>query len=83
MISHSARFWFLVVLRALVAVGMCGLVLGCASDQEKWASHVEKARGYIKAGEFRSAEIELKNAVQLDPDAVDAYVLGANLFEAQ
>ncbi len=59
-------------------VWMVGFVLlwgmGCASDEEKKAEHLKKGQGYFESGEFKSADIEFKNAVQLDPKSVDGYI---------
>ena len=43
------------------------VVSGCASDEEKKQSHLEKGQAYFDKGEYKSAELELKNAVQIDP----------------
>jgi len=48
-------------------------LFGCASDEEKKASHLEKGHAYFEKGEYKSAEIELKNAVQIDPKYLAAY----------
>ncbi|MGD9223933.1 MAG: tetratricopeptide repeat protein, partial [Desulfobacteraceae bacterium] len=47
--------------------------LGCASDEEKKLSHFKKGVGYFDTQEYKSAEIELKNAIQIDPNYIDAY----------
>src|SRR4030042_4370184 len=46
---------------------------GCASKEEKKASHFKKAKEYIAKNELRKAVIELKNVVQLDPKDDAAY----------
>jgi hypothetical protein len=38
---------------------------GCASDEEKKLSHFEKGRSYLEAGEYKSAVLEFKNAIQV------------------
>ena len=49
-------------------------VSGCAGKEEKKAKHLERARQYMAKNELRKAVIELKNAVQLDPNDDGAYV---------
>lgn len=58
----------------------CGLVLlvslvvgGCASDEEKKLSHYERGVGYFDKAEYKAAEIELKNAIQIDPQYTAAH----------
>ena len=58
----------------LVAVLMFTIVWGCSSDEEKKLAHVEKGNAYFEKGEYKSAELEFKNAVQIDPEYVAAHV---------
>lgn len=54
-----------IVLSMLVACG-------AANDPQ---SRVQRAEEYLANGEFRASMIELKNALQEDPDNIDARVL--------
>ena len=45
------------------------ICVACASDEEKKTAHLEKGKEYFEKGEYKSAEIEFKNAVQVDPQA--------------
>ncbi len=69
---RKSGFWFV--------FGICLLFVlaaGCASDTEKKAKHVTKAREYIKNKDYKAAVIELKNAVRIDPrDDAALYELG-------
>ena len=48
-----------------------------ADPRTKKAAYIEKADAYSKDGKYAEAVIELKNAVQIDPnDAVAQYKLG-------
>src|SRR5215831_19497303 len=48
-----------------------------ADPQAKKTAYIEKAEAYSKDGKYAEAVIELKNAVQIDPnDAVAQYQLG-------
>ena len=48
-----------------------------ADPRTKQAAYIEKAEAYSKDGKYAEAVIELKNAVQIDPnDAVAQYKLG-------
>src|SRR5215471_14580857 len=48
-----------------------------ADPQAKKAAYIEKAEAYAKDGKYAEAVIELKNAIQIDPnDAVTHYKLG-------
>ena len=46
--------------------------VGCTSDEEKAAAHFEKGKAYLEQEEYKSAEIEFKNVVQIDPKNLEA-----------
>ena len=48
-------------------------MLGCSSDEQKKVAHYEKGLAYFDKGEFKSARLEFKNAIQIDPKYVAAY----------
>ena len=48
------------------------LVLGCSSDEDKKASHFAKGLAYVEKSEYKSARLEFKNAIQIDPKYVNA-----------
>ena len=55
---------------------------GCASEEEKKRSHLEKGNAYFEKGAYGSAKIEFKNAIQIDPKYVEALVkLGETLLK--
>lgn len=55
---------------------------GCASDEEKKRSHLEKGKEYFEKKEFGSAKIEFKNAIQIDPKYTEAVaMLGETLLK--
>jgi len=66
-VRHIIRWIF-------VLTAVC-VVMACSSDDEKKAAHLEKGKAYFEKGEYKSAEIELKNAIQIDPQYVDAYIM--------
>ena len=66
------RLWVGYV-RVMIVVVIAFVCFGCASKEEKSASHLEKAREYIEEKEFNKAIIELKNVIQLDPKNDSAY----------
>ena len=76
--------------RWLQTYSLCICVLTCmlvgpaysADPQAKKAAYIEKAEAYSKEGKYAEAVIELKNAVQIDPnDAVAQYKLGLAYLE--
>ena len=58
---------------ALVVITGC-MLAGCASDEDKKASHFKKGQEYFAAGDFKKALIEYKNAVQIDPKLITAWI---------
>jgi Tfp pilus assembly protein PilF len=67
----SWRKYLHIVQLMLIAVAF--VFSGCSSDEEKKASHFEKGKSYFEKGEYKSAELEFRNAIQIDPEFVDAY----------
>ena len=57
-----------------VLTAVCGLVLiGCDKFSQKTPQqHVEKAKAYLDAGDLKNGSIELKSALQQQPDLVEA-----------
>ncbi len=59
----------IVVLLMVLAV----FLAGCSSNEEKKASHLEKGKTYFEKGEYKSAELQFRNAILIDPEFVYAY----------
>ena len=57
----------------MVAVAFFAFV-GCASDEEKMQAHMEKGTAYYQKGEYKSAELEFRNAAKIDPKNVTAHI---------
>ena len=47
--------------------------MGCSANEEKKASHFKKGQTYFEKGDYKSAELEFRNAIQIDPEFVAAY----------
>ena len=39
----------------------------CTSDDDRKIAHYEKGVSYYEKGEYKSAQLEFKNALQIDP----------------
>lgn len=67
-----------------IALCICILMLGCSDDKKenKMGSerHQTSAKVYQSQGQFSAAMLEAKNAIQLQPDAPDGYVLLAKIY---
>ena len=48
------------------------IAISCTSEEEKAAAHLEKGKAYLNQEEYKSAEIEFKNVVQIDPKNLEA-----------
>jgi tetratricopeptide (TPR) repeat protein len=73
-------------LLALLATGviLLPLLTGCnggdSSNTDEAASHIERAETYTDQGQYRSALLEVRNAIKADPDNVDHVVMLAELY---
>ena len=58
------------------------LLSGCnnSPDSSEALSHITRAETYSQQGQFRSALLEVKNAIQKDPNNVDHIVRLADLY---
>ena len=56
----------------LASLALCWLA-SCASDEAKFASHIERGEGYVETEKWPEAIIEFRNALQLDPNSGDAH----------
>ncbi|MDX1817441.1 MAG: tetratricopeptide repeat protein [Marinobacter sp.] len=58
------------------------LLAGCNNqpDDSEAASHINRAETYADQGQYRSALLEVKNAIQMQPDNVDYIVQLAELY---
>ncbi len=55
---------------------------GCQSDEERIAEHLQRATAYTEAGSAKEAIIELRTALQLDPQNADINFRIAELMRA-
>ena len=62
------RFLRLIITFSLV------LCISCASDEEKVRNYLSSGDHYFAQEEYRSAEIEFKNAIQIDPNLAEAHL---------
>ena len=52
----------------------CSFVFsGCSSKEQKKLSHFEKGNTYFEKNDYKAAELEFKNVVQIDPEYIKAY----------
>lgn len=66
----------------LVTLLVCSI--GCASQQERVESYYHKALNHFQQGAYKDAQLEVKNALRIDPDyALGRLLLGKTLFHLQ
>jgi tetratricopeptide (TPR) repeat protein len=66
----------------LSAVLAAALVLvGCGGAEARKASYLEKARALIVEEDYQKAQLEVRNALQIDPDDAAAYALSGQVAE--
>lgn len=54
----------------------CGLALtGCGGVQARRASHMERGERYLADGNLQKAQIEFRNALQIDPNSAETRVM--------
>jgi tetratricopeptide (TPR) repeat protein len=68
----------------IAAVAAMTLILpGCGGKQQRLAAHLEKGRSLLAQGDLDKARVEIKNVLQIDPKAAEAYYLAGLIEEKQ
>ena len=67
----------------ILLVTTLAVLLTACSSEKKLAGHMEKAQTYLASGEYDKAEIELKNAIRLDPEGTEAAALLGQIYFEQ
>ena len=60
-----------------------GVLTACSTPEEKAADYIENAQELFEAGELQKAEIEYKNALQINQNLVDAWFGIAQIHESR
>ena len=50
------------------------LLFSCQSSEKKFNTHIERAKSYVKEQKIKAAIIEYKNAIKINPKAVEAHL---------
>jgi Tfp pilus assembly protein PilF len=50
------------------------VIAGCTSDEDKKREHFARGNDFFEKGDFKSARIEFKNAIQIDPGYIEAHM---------
>ena len=58
----------------LIILFSLAVFFSCSSDEEKKADYLKSGMAYFEKEDYKSAEIEFKNAVQIDPQCLEAYI---------
>jgi tetratricopeptide (TPR) repeat protein len=70
-------------LRPLV-IGVLALAIacsGCSGADARKGRYLEKAQGFVAKADYQKAQIELRNALQIDPNFAPAQLLSAEVAE--
>ena len=67
----------------LLITASIGLLTACSSPEEKAADYIENAQDLFKSGKLQKAEIEFKNALQINQNLVDAWYGIAQIHESR
>lgn len=59
----------------VLLIGIALLAGACSSPEEKKATFYEKGKAYFEQKDFVKARLELKNALQIDPEFAPAYYM--------
>ena len=65
----------------IVLVVLLGVLSACSTPEEKAADYIENAQDFYKSGALQKAEIEFKNALQINQNLVDAWYGIAQIHE--
>lgn len=74
--KHS-QFWLLLIL-LLTVVGGCGNDDQMSQEEVEYLSHMDQARFFQEQGELKASTQEARNAMDLQPDQFEPYLLVIN-----
>jgi tetratricopeptide (TPR) repeat protein len=70
-----------VVIAAMM--GMTLMLPGCGGKEQRLVAHLEKGKSLLAQGDLDKARVEIKNVLQIDPKAAEAYYLAGLIEEKQ
>lgn len=76
-LQRAMRLRILLVAAAVVAVG------GCGGAQVRYAVHLQRARQFLAQHNLDKASVEARNALQVQPHAIEALDLNGRIEEAR
>lgn len=66
-----------------VVLSSAVLLTACGSPEEKVNGYVERAKTFLEEGNYEAAHIEFANALQINPNHVDALFSVTKVFEQE
>jgi len=63
----------------IISIGLCALLVGCGSPEERATNYLTKAEALFEAGDIDAANIEALNAAQIEPRNAQARMLLAKI----
>ena len=69
--------------RSTLIALIAALLAACASPEERFARHVKNAEEMVAAGDLQEAVLELRGALKIDPESVEANERLGELFLAR
>ena len=68
------------LVRAAVLAFVAVTLSACSGAEQRVQQHLEKGREFVAAGNFEKARLEFKNALQIEPDTIEAiYLMGKTM----
>ncbi|NDY73816.1 cytochrome c biogenesis factor [Desulfobacter hydrogenophilus] len=66
----------IILISLIMLIPLCG----CSSKEDKKAAHIQKGSDYFEAKQYKKAEIEFKNALQIDGTDIQTLMKLGNTF---
>jgi tetratricopeptide (TPR) repeat protein len=68
-------------LRAISAAVVLFALVGCGSSQARYQSHMDRGQQYLASGNLEKADVEFRNALQIEPKNAAALYLDGRVAE--
>src|SRR5262249_30726085 len=66
---------------ALIGLAVAGVLAGCGGAESRYASHLDRGKQFLAQGNLDKANVEFRNALQIQPKSAEPLYLSGQVAE--